>query len=80
MRRKLHAWELEHLRQHVEELRAALDVAEQERDEAMQRASWAEDCADRWRDDALQAIEQAGQAPGLTMAGHIVAAPPPAPI
>lgn len=75
LRRKLHAWELEHLREHVEELRAALDAAEQERDAAMQRASWAEDCAERWRDDALRAIEDAGAAPGLTITGHVVAIP-----
>ncbi len=73
--RKLHGWELQHLRQHVEDLRARLDAAEAEREEALRRASWAEDNADRWRDDFLQAIKEQGATAGLTKAGNVVALP-----
>jgi hypothetical protein len=73
--RKLHGLELQHLRQHVEDLRARLDAAETERDDALRRAFWAEDNADRWRDDFLQAINDQGATPGLTRAGNVVALP-----
>lgn len=40
------------------------------------RLSWAEDCVERWRDDALDAINAAGAVPGLTQSGHLVACMP----
>ena len=73
--RKLEAWELLHLREHCEELRTQLDAALAEREDALQRLSWAEDGADRWRNDALQAIDDAGCAPGLTIDGYVVGVP-----
>ena len=73
--RKLHGWELLHLRQLVELQRAALDQAEQERDQALRRAHQAEDDAERWRDEWLQTVNEAGLVPGLTVAGHVVALP-----
>lgn len=45
-----------------------------------QRLSWAEDNAERWRDDALEAInreaEATGGTPGLTMDGRLVVCAP----
>lgn len=48
-----------------------------ERDDLRTRLEWAEDAAERWRDDALQAIEHAGARPGLTVDGrlHCLATP-----
>jgi hypothetical protein len=77
LRRKLHAWELQHLREHVEELREQLDAALAERDRWQDRAHYAEDLAESWREDALRAIEDAGAMPGLTLQGRIVAVEQP---
>lgn len=74
--RKLHRWELQHLREHVEELRAELDKVTAERDDALRSLSYAEYLAESWRDDALRAIEDSGAAPGLTTEGHLVAVSP----
>jgi hypothetical protein len=68
IQRQLERWELGHLR--------TLAAAQAEEIEDLQRRlAWAEDCAERWRDDALQAIDDAGLAPGLTLGGHLVAVP-----
>ena len=75
LRRKLHAWELQHLREHVEDLRAQVDALQTQRDELQRRLDWAEGCADAWRDDALRAIEDVGCAPGLTLAGQVIPLP-----
>lgn len=73
LRRKLAHWELIHLRQHIEELRAQVDALTIERDAALSRASYAEDYAESWREDALSAIRESGATVGLTIDGHIVA-------
>ena len=66
LQRKLHTWELHHLRQVVADQQAQI--------EALQRdLCHAEDSAERWREDALYAIEFTGAAPGLTQSGHLVA-------
>jgi hypothetical protein len=70
--RKLEHWELEHLRDYVDELHGELAGLRNELAEAKRALSWAEDCADRWRDDALRAIEDAGAVPGVTAAGDVV--------
>lgn len=75
LNRKLERWELAHLRQHVEELRLQLDAQLAELAETKRQLSWAEDCADRWRDDALNAIADAGCLPGITITGAVVALP-----
>ena len=64
VRRKMHARELLYLRELTAELLA-------ERDDLRERLTWAEDSAERWRDDALQAIEDAGARPGLTVNGRL---------
>jgi hypothetical protein len=79
LQRKLQAWELDHLRQVLAEQQALIEaqsaaIAVLQRDLAR-----AEDAADRWRDDALQAINAAGCTPGLTQAGQLVALQPTLP-
>ena len=71
--RKLEGWELQHLREHVEELRIALEATTAERDSAVRRAEWAEDCADMWRDQSLYALTESGANVGLTIDGQLVA-------
>ena len=69
IQRKLDRWELQHLRL------LAAQQAEQI-DELQRRLSWAEDCAERWRDDALdlqhQLADDTGGQPGLTRGGRLV--------
>jgi hypothetical protein len=68
IQRKLDRWELEHLR-----LLAAQQAEYIE--ELQRRLTWAEDCAERWRDDALdmqaQLADSTGAAPGLTREGRL---------
>lgn len=75
LHRKLHAWELQHLRALTAELHAQLEAAHAELADTKRRLSWAEDNADRWRDDFLQVIEQTGATPGLMPTGQVVAIP-----
>ena len=71
LQRRFERWELQHLRllarQHAEQI-----------EELQRRAAWAEDCAERWRDDALDMQEQladtTGGQPGLTQEGRLVVA------
>ena len=69
LQRRLERWELPHLR-----LLAAQQAEQIE--ELQRRLAWAEDCAERWRDDALALQEElataTGGVPGLTQAGQIV--------
>jgi len=74
LQRKLHAWELTHLRLVVADQQAQLDALAAQITQLQRELSYAEDSAERWRDDALQAIEDAGCSPGLTMSGHLAAA------
>lgn len=73
--RKLHAWELLHLREVVEEQRQQLEAQAAELAEAKRALSWAEDCAESWRDDALRAFEECGKKAGLTMDGSVAWVP-----
>lgn len=75
IQRKLDRWELQHLR-----LLCAQQAEQIE--ELQRRAAWAEDCAERWRDDALdmqhQLANDTGGQPGLMRDGRLVVVPPPA--
>lgn len=73
LQRKLHSWELAHLRRLVAEQQAQIDAQAAEIAQIKRDLSHAEDCAESWRDDALAAIDTAGCLPGLTQAGHLVA-------
>jgi len=74
--RKLHAWELDHLRELVEEQRQKIEMLEAQNERLRCECDNAEDCADSWRQDWFRAIEDAGATPGLTITGHLVAVPP----
>lgn len=69
IQRRFERWELQHLRL------LAAQQAEQI-DELQRRLAWAEDCAERWRDDALELqhhlAERTGAQPGLTQCGRLV--------
>ncbi|MBT9495343.1 MAG: hypothetical protein IV107_23980 [Paucibacter sp.] len=74
--RKLHAWELAHLRELVEQQRQQIDELAASNQRLYSELTDAEDRARFWHEDALRAIEEAGAVPGLTMDGHIVALQP----
>lgn len=61
--RKLHRWELVHLRELVAELHAENEHLRRELD-------YANDCAESWRDDVMRLSED-GASIGLTQDGHI---------
>ncbi len=46
-----------------------------ENESLRERLQHAEQCAEMWQRDAMEAIEQSGFAPGLTIDGRIVAVP-----
>lgn len=73
LRRKLHGWELDHLRIVCVEQAERIETLEAEAAELRRLLCYAEDCAESWRDDALRAIEAAGETVGLTRSGHVVA-------
>ena len=77
LRRKLHAWELQHLREHVEDMRSQMESITMERDGLLRSLHYAEDLAASWRDDCMRVIEDTGHAQGLTVDGHIIATPHP---
>ena len=74
IQRRLERWELAHLRD------LAVRQAD-ELDELRRRLAYAEDCAEHWRQDALQlhadVAELAGAAPGITQDGRLVIVPEP---
>lgn len=74
IQRRFERWELDHLRM------LAAQQAEQI-EELTRRLDWADDCAERWRDDALdlqrQIADDTGGAPGLTVDGRLVVVPNP---
>jgi hypothetical protein len=73
IQRKLDRWALDHLRL------LASQQAEQI-EELQRRLAWADDCAERWRDDALdmqqQLADSTGTLPGLTIDGRLVTVAP----
>lgn len=62
--RKLHAWELLHLREHAAALEAENERLQRELD-------YANSCAESWRDDVMRLMEE-GMPLGLTQSGHVV--------
>lgn len=70
--RRLHAVELNTLRERCEQQHAEIERLRAE-------LAYAERCAEGWRDDALRAMEAAcadgARAPGLTMSGALVLVP-----
>ncbi|BEP93253.1 hypothetical protein GmRootA79_16370 [Acidovorax sp. A79] len=79
LRKRLHRWELEHLRKHAAELADKLELA-QERIEGLEsEVSRAWDTAESWRMDAMDLVndlQEAGKEVGLTMGGALVVMEP----
>ena len=71
--RKLHAWELGHLREHIEEQSALIEQQLGQIEQLTRERDHAEDCADMWQRDALRAIVDCGAQPGLKIDGTLVA-------
>lgn len=77
IRRKLHGWELLHLREHAAALEQRLEELEAENERLRSELTYAEDLADSWRDDVMRMMED-GMEVGLTKDGHVVALTPQA--
>lgn len=69
--RKMHAWELLHLRRHAADLQGQIERLQAENSELRCDLSWAEDASDVWRAAAEQAQEY-GARLGVTRAGDVV--------
>ena len=76
LQRKLHRWELHHLRQVVADQQTQIEAQAAELATLKRELSWAEQSAESWRADALQAIEDAGCMVGLTQTGQVLAVQP----
>jgi hypothetical protein len=74
--RKLHGWELLHLREHAAELERRLDELTAENGRLRSELSYAEDCAASWRDDVIRLMDDAEV--GLTQDGRLVKLAPDA--
>lgn len=76
LERRLNAMAYEPLCAEIARLDALVTALQAENEELRSQLAYADDCAERWRDDALQAINNAGAEPGLTVDGRLVACPP----
>lgn len=79
MQRRLDAWELQHLRAHAAELAERLEAAERELEDTKRTLAWSDDCAQMWRDHAMNLEaslddegSQADRHVGLTASGHLL--------
>lgn len=70
--RKLHRWELLHLREHAAALEALTEQQQAEIERLRGELSYAEDCAASWRDDVMR-LQEDGMQLGLTQEGRVVA-------
>ena len=72
LRRRLERWELPHLRQHAAELAERVEALEREAADLRQQLASAEQRADWWHDQAIEALQALpdGLAPGLTIDGR----------
>ena len=80
LRRKLNAAAYDLLCEEITRLDAECERLRAENDSLSQRLSWAEDCAESWREDAIAALNDAaakvGGVPGLSMDGRLVVCQP----
>ncbi|MBN9365963.1 MAG: hypothetical protein J0H59_02915 [Comamonadaceae bacterium] len=76
LRRRLNAASYDLLCEEISRLDAECERLRAENESLSSRLSWAEDCAEHWREDAIEAInaqaEAQGGVVGLTQAGQLV--------
>lgn len=79
LRRRLNAQAYDLLCEEIARLDGECERLKEENATLSQRLSWAEDCAERWRDDALEALnaqaDATGGSVGLTPAGRLLVLP-----
>ena len=79
LRRRWNAPAYDLVNEELARLDAKLDALRAENESLRSQLSWAEDCAERWREDAIEAInaqaEAQGGVVGLTQAGQLVVVP-----
>jgi hypothetical protein len=74
--RKLHGWELLHLREHCATLEAQVEALTAEVERLRQETAWADGRADMFQDAVLR-LQEDGMQLGLTQSGDIVSMPHP---
>ena len=79
LRRRLNAQAYDLVNEELARLDAELDALRAENESLRSQLSWAEGNAERWREDAIEAInaqaDAAGGAVGLTQSGRLVVVP-----
>ncbi|CAM3351368.1 hypothetical protein [Paracidovorax anthurii] len=79
LRRRLNAAAYALLNEEIVRLDCECERLRAENESLRTQLSWAEDCAERWREDAIEAInaqaDLEGGAVGLTQAGQLVVIP-----
>lgn len=77
IRRRLDRWELPHLRELAARQAEQIERLQAELEDTQRRLTWAEDCADQWREQTMQALNDAVDADperlciGLTQDGRV---------
>lgn len=77
IRRRLERWELPHLRELAARQAEQIEQLQAELEETQRRLNWAEDCAEQWREQTMQALNDAVDADpdrlciGLTQDGRV---------
>ena len=78
IRRRLERWELPHLRELAARQAEQIEQLQAELEDTQRRLNWAEDCAEQWREQTVQALNDAVDADperrciGLTQDGTVM--------
>ena len=80
LRRRLNARAYDLVNEELARVDAENEALRAENETLRTRLAWAQDCAESWREDALEALNHVadgvGGAPGLTMDGRLVVCMP----
>lgn len=77
LRRRLDRWELPHLRELAARQAEQIEQLQAELEDTQRRLTWAEDCAEQWHEQTMQALNDAVDADperlciGLTQDGRV---------
>jgi hypothetical protein len=77
IRRRLERWELPHLRELAARQAEQIEQLQAELEDTQRRLNWAEDCAEQWHEQTMQALNDAVDADpkrlciGLTQDGRV---------